>query len=143
MPSIKREGRVFPKWGFWVLVLIIIIIAVAYFWTGGFQKSYYAVYLRTGEIYFGQVTYFPRMAVVDPLILQLTGDESNPFSISRFKDSFWGPEEKIYLNGDNVVWKAKVSEDSNLMKALEDPDLISQNNAAASQGVNPDAMEGE
>lgn len=131
MPSLKKGEGMFSNWVFWAFVLLVVVVGGLYFWTDGFKKQYYAVYLRTGEIYFGQISYFPKLAINDPLILQLTGDKTNPFSISRFKDSFWGPEGKIYLGGDNVVWKAKVSEGSKLMEALKNPDLVSQSNMAA------------
>lgn len=132
MPSIKKGEGLLKNWFFW-LVIILVVLVGAYWWMGGFQKSYYAVYMQTGEIYFGQISYFPRMALVDPLVLQLTGDKNNPFSINRFKDSFWGPEGKVYLNSDLVVWKAKVGEGSKLMDVLKNPDLVTQNNQQQQQ----------
>ncbi|MFA5172784.1 MAG: hypothetical protein WC435_00035 [Candidatus Paceibacterota bacterium] len=133
MPSLKKGEGIFSNWIFWIFVLLAVVVGGLYFWMDGFRKQYYAVYLRTGEIYFGQISYFPRMAMNDPLILQLTGDKENPFSISRFKDSFWGPEGKIYLGGDNVVWKARIAEGSKMMEALKNPDLVTKSNTAAAE----------
>jgi len=102
-----------------IIVLVIAVIIVA--GVLSFKKTdggddYYAVYMTTGDIYFGKLDYFPRLALEDAYLLRLTSDEKNPIKIEKFSDSIWQPEDKVYLNDEQIVWKAKVNEKSQLLE---------------------------
>jgi len=119
-----------------VVVLVVVILAVAYIWIWG--GSYWGVYMNTGELYFGQMSNFPSLALTDVYLLQSTGDESNPFAINRFDKSMWKPVDKIYLNESNVVWKSKVAKDSQLLEFFANPDKFAQpagNSETAPQSI--------
>ncbi|MBI4993495.1 hypothetical protein HZC33_00845 [Candidatus Wolfebacteria bacterium] len=95
-----------------VVVLMIALVGVIYWQKNGFEDPYYAVYLNTGDLYFGHVNWFPRFSLSGAYLLQKTNDEKNPYNITKFGNAFWGPEDDLYLNYDNVVWKTRLKKDS-------------------------------
>ena len=105
-----------------VVVLIIALAGVVYwqkFGLGIFERPYYAVYLDTGDIYFGRLNYFPRLSLTDVWFLRRNAQDSqNPLSLSKFRDAFWGPEDRMELNYKNIVWMAKLKNDSEVIKVM-------------------------
>jgi len=99
-------------------ILVIVSAGVLYWQKGGFEKPYYAVYMSDGNIYFGKISTFPRFALIDVWFLQGT-DSAAGLTISRFSESVWGPSDKIYVNPDNIIWKTKLSENSQLLNRFE------------------------
>lgn len=117
-----------------ILLSIIIILAAAlvviiYWQKVGFNRPYWAVYLDTGDLYFGKLNKFPKFALSNVYLLQRNqDDQKNPFSVSKFENAFWAPENKIYLNEKNIVWKAKLKKDSQIVGFIESQQkLVSQN----------------
>ena len=106
-----------------VLLAVIIVGVVA--WNVFSGKSYYGVYLRTGDLYFGELVRFPSFGLKQVYLLQVNQQNAeNPISIQRFNRVFWGPEDFLKINKDEVVWTAKLSEESELAKVFTDnPDL--------------------
>lgn len=110
-----------------VIVLLIALGAVIYWQRGGFEKSYWAVYLDTGDLYFGKFNSFSGTSLSDVWLLQKNlQDDKNPLSLSQFKEAFWGPEDKIYLNDEKIVWKTKLKEDSKFVQSLKNPQAIQE-----------------
>lgn len=102
-----------------VVVLIIALAGVIYWQKGGFERPYYAVYLDTGDIYFGRLNYFPRLSMTNVWFLQRNAQDSqNPLSLSKFRDAFWGPEDRMELNYKDIVWMAKLKNDSEVLKYI-------------------------
>ena len=85
-------------------------LGVVLYWQKiGFEKPYYAVYLNTGDLYFGRLNYFSNSSLSDVYYIQRNPeDRQNPLSISKFENSFWKPEGKIYINDDMIVWKVRL-----------------------------------
>lgn len=99
-----------------VAVLSLTLVGIVYWQKVGFKKSYYAVYLETGDLYFGKLNKFPGLSLTDVHLLQRNPDDpQNPFTLQRFDQTFWQPENKIKLNPDKVVWTAKLKPGSELM----------------------------
>jgi hypothetical protein len=115
-----------------VLALILVgLIAKQVFW--GSTPSYYAVYLRTGELYFGKLSLFPSFKLTNVYLLQVNAQNSeNPVSIQKFSNVFWGPENYIKINKDEVVWYTKISPQSQLINFFEGKmnQSLGQNNQA-------------
>ncbi|MEK7162907.1 MAG: hypothetical protein AAB696_01320 [Patescibacteria group bacterium] len=110
-----------------VVILLVALGAIIYWQRGGFEKPYWAVYLNTGDLYFGKLNRFPKMSLSDVWLLQRNPqDTKNPLSLSKFKEVFWGPEDKLYLNDENIVWKAKLREDSQFVQSIKNPQNQSQ-----------------
>ena len=82
------------------------------------QKPYYAVYLRTGDLYFGHLgKFFSKYTLTNVYLLQR--DSSGNFSLQKFEQSAYQPEDKIVLNKDNIVWISKLQKESPLTSVLE------------------------
>lgn len=119
-----------------LVVLIAAIFVGAFFWwngTGG-KSAYTAVFLKTGDLYFGKLQRFPSYGLKQPYLLQINKDNpQNPVSLQSFKNVIWGPEDFININREEVVWTASIRSDSNLAKILDtNPDL-----SASQQQVPP------
>ncbi|MDI6820699.1 MAG: hypothetical protein QMD65_00775 [Patescibacteria group bacterium] len=119
-----------------ILLIIVIVLLVAlialFVWRWGFVKSppnYYALYLKTGELYFGRLVHFPRFGLKQVYMMQINNDNAQtPFSIQKFAKIFWGPEDYLRINRDEVVWMTRLSENSELAKVIAaNPDLMPQN----------------
>ena len=120
-----------------VAVLLVALGVVIYWQKVGFEKPYWAVYLDTGDLYFGKLNKFPRLSLSDVYFLQRNpDDQQNPLSMAKFSQAFWGPEDKIYLNEKSVVWKAKLREDSQVVQFIKNPQT-GQNQQPAQPLVQP------
>ncbi len=116
-----------------IIVLAAALVAIIYWQKVGFNKNYWAVYLDTGDLYFGKLNYFPKLSLSDAYLLQRNEqNQQNPFSVSKFSNAFWGPEDKIYINEDNIVWKTKLKDDSQIVNFIKNPQqaVSSQNSAS-------------
>lgn len=108
-----------------VIVLLIALGVVLYWQRGGFKESYWAVYLNTGDLYFGRLHKFPKLSLSDVWFIQRNSqDTQNPFSLVKFEQAFWGPEDKIYLNEKDIVWKAKLKESSQILQSIKSSPAI-------------------
>ncbi|MBI2591260.1 MAG: hypothetical protein HYW34_01115 [Candidatus Brennerbacteria bacterium] len=110
------------------LFLVVIVLLVGVLGFVGWQKlnaesPYYAVFLQTGDLYFGQLSrsFIPssRVDLKNVYILARTNDEKNPFSLQKFSDAFWGPSGQISLSRDKVVWINKLKSDSQVAGAIK------------------------
>jgi len=104
-----------------VVVILLLALAVVIYWQRvGFKKSYWAVYLNTGDLYFGELNRFPKLSLSNVWLIQRNpADSQNPLSLAKFEQAFWGPEDKIYLNEKNIVWKAKLKENSQILQSIK------------------------
>lgn len=105
-----------------VVVLLIVLAGVIYWQKGGFEKPYYAVYLSTGDIYFGQLSHSPKLTLSNVWFLQK--DANNPqagFSLAKFDKAFWGPQDEMILNEKDVVWMTELRSDSQILQAMNNP----------------------
>jgi hypothetical protein len=109
-----------------VVVLLLVIIGFVVWKEVGGKPSYAAVYLRTGDLYFGKLVRFPYFGLKQPYLLQVNRtNEQNPLSVQRFKNVFWGPEDFMKINREEVVWYTSLRSDSELAQVFEkNPDLI-------------------
>lgn len=83
-------------------------------------SKYSAVYLKTGDIYFGELSWFPSLKLKNPWFLQSAVDaDNNPqVSISKFSDAFWKPVGEIYLNKNEIVFWTRIRSDSQVIPLL-------------------------
>lgn len=116
-----------------VVVLVVALAGVLYWQKGGFDEKYSAVYLNTGDIYFGKLSRFPRMTLRDVWFLQKGSDAQQGFGLSKFEKAFWGPEDEMAINDKNVIWVTELKDDSEVVKAIKNPQAAAQVDAAAAQ----------
>ncbi len=111
-----------------IVVVLVLLIAGWGVWkiTSGSQFS--AVYLTTGELYFGKLVHFPNYGLKQVYTLQVnTQDQENPLSIQKFGDVFWGPEDFLKINRDRVIWSAGLDSEGQMAQFLEqNPNLLPQ-----------------
>jgi hypothetical protein len=95
----------------------LVAVAVLMWQRGDFSRSYSAVYLDTGDLYFGELSRFPYPSLSNVWYLQRDGQNQGN-TLSEFSKAAWGPEDKIKINRDRVVWTAKISDASQLIPYL-------------------------
>jgi len=106
-----------------VVVVLIIALAGVFYWQN-FKKSdsgYWAVYLSTGDMYIGKLSYFPRFHLSDVWFFQKTDDTKNPLSLTKFSQAFWGPGDDLYLSEKQIIWKNELSETSQVISYIKNP----------------------
>lgn len=111
-----------------LVVLLVIVLIGILLWQVLGSPAYYAVFLRTGDLYFGQLTRFPSFGLKNVYLLQVNQqDQQNPISIQRFTNIFWGPENRLKINRDEVVWITKLNPEGQLARVISaNPDLLPQ-----------------
>jgi len=106
-----------------ILIAIIALLAVYVFVFNKninfeLKRSYYAVYLRTGDLYFGHLCkFFSKYTLTNIYFLQR--DEKGELSLQKFEQSAYQPEDKMILNKENIVWFSKIKDESPLIPVLE------------------------
>lgn len=103
-----------------LVLLLILALGATVAWKQWFREQpFYAVYLRTGDLYFGRLTKFPSFSLRQVYLLQVNRENAeNPLSVQRFRDVFWGPEDEIELNREDVVWLTELRDDSQLVNLI-------------------------
>ena len=95
---------------------------------GSDSSPYSAVYLETGDIYFGKLKWFPSPHMERVTYYQNAVDEQNRPApgVAAFTGAFWKPIDKIYFNRKHIVFWTRLSKESQVAKAFDNPDLFSQ-----------------
>jgi len=102
-----------------VLVIVVVILGGMLFWQkGDLNGSYSAVYLKTGDLYFGKLSHFPSLTLSDVWFLQRSADGQS-VSVDSFQKSIWGPENTLRLNKDEIVWTVSISKDSKILPIIK------------------------
>ncbi len=121
-----------------LLLLIAIILIAASVWVGSrflsFREdpadpsAYSAVYLTSGDIYFGKLDLFPWPRLENVWVLQrsLTAQNQPQLTVVPFKSAFWGPVDKVYLSPLEILLWTHLRNDSQMARALSDPSLLNQ-----------------
>ncbi|MBI4239536.1 hypothetical protein HY620_00930 [Candidatus Uhrbacteria bacterium] len=129
MPSAPMNTYVEPKrrvsvWKVvFYLILAALVVWIAYAIWRGYEQSklYSVVYLRTGDIYVGKLSFFPKTILKDPYILSGTKDEKDPkknsFKLSPLRESVWNTK-RLTLNKDQIMFHGLLDKDSAAGKAL-------------------------
>jgi len=99
--------------------IVILLVTVAVFATGVLsqEKTYSAVYMETGDLYFGELHKFPSLYLTNVWYLQ--GGAGAGVTVSQLTESLWGPTDKIRLNRDKIVWTTTIASTSQLIDILK------------------------
>ncbi len=109
-----------------VVIVLLVALAAILAWQFYFKTpTYYAVYLRTGDLYFGELTTFPYFGLNHVYMIQVNSQNAqNPVSIQKFTNIFWGPQDTLRLNKDDVVWYTPLDPKGQLAQLIaSNPDL--------------------
>jgi len=125
-----------------VLLVVLVVLLVRQYFVKG--PSYYAVYLRTGDLYFGELSTFPSFVLKNVYLLQVNAqNQQNPINIQKFANVFWGPEDYLKINKDEVVWYTKLSPDGQLAKLIKNnPNLMPTNQLPSAPNQQQPAPQG-
>lgn len=124
--------KIHKKLGFVLIGFVAIVGIIVFFSKSGLSLGntedgdYAAVYMTSGDIYFGKLERFPRMALANAYTLQRTDNKNTPFNLVRFGDAFWGPKSTIELSEQNVLWVAELSENSPVLKSIKEQEVATQ-----------------
>lgn len=114
--------------------LIVIVLIAAGVWIGyklagsraDGDSGYSAVYLSTGDIYFGKLSWFPHLRLENAWHLERTVDSANQprFGVIPMESTAWGASGTLYLNPKEVVFWTSVRKDSDVFSALRNPEAF-------------------
>lgn len=92
-------------------------------------SRYSAVYLSSGDIYFGELSLFPKAKIKNPWLIQQTTNAQNQpeLSIVPLSGAFWGPSKTVYLNTEQIVFWTRLRKDSQIAQYLSNPSEFSGN----------------
>jgi len=90
-----------------------ITTAVLYF----VHRPYMAVYLATGDVYFGRTSLFPRVVIHNPWFLQRA--EDGTLSLESFSNAIWMPQGGMKINRDQIVFMSRLSSASSVIAVIE------------------------
>lgn len=116
------------------LIVLIAVLVVVGIWVGSIiggskgegPSGYTAVFLTSGDIYFGKLSWFPWPKLTSAWFIQRGVDEQNrpQLAIAPFNSVFWGPVGDIYLNPKEVLFWAPVKASSQVAKAIDNPSSV-------------------
>ena len=103
------------------IILLTILVYISFInKAGSIKNPYYAVYLQTGDMYFGKLSRFPKLSLTDVWFLQRNiQDEQGGFELIKFSNAMFGPTDKMEINRENVVWISKLRDDSQVVNYIQ------------------------
>ncbi len=124
-----------PKKLIIILAVAVVVVLGAGIWLGvkflGSKdptgpSEYSAVYLSTGDIYFGKLSWFPWLRMKNVWFLQSSVNQQNQpqLGLSALKNAFWGPVDEIYLNSKQVIFWTSLRNNSQLVQAFTNPSAL-------------------
>lgn len=109
-----------------VLLLAVVLLAIvlgAILWMPSiFGSSYYAVYLTSGDLYFGKMAWYSPRILTDVRVIQQQKDEKEQpvLSLVDFSKSVvWGPAGDLRLNEKSILWTSKLTDESQVVKLIK------------------------
>ncbi len=102
------------------IILLVILIYLSFIdKTKVIKNPYYAVYLKTGDMYFGTISRFPKFVLSEVWFLQGNSGELGDYNLHRFQEAIFGPVDKMEINKDNIVWISKLRDDSKIVSVIQ------------------------
>lgn len=86
-------------------------------------SPYSAVYLSSGDIYFGRFFSWPSPHMTDVWYLSRTqgADNQTQVSVQPMKAVFWGPGNEIDLNANDIIFSTRLMNNSQVVQIMENP----------------------
>ena len=126
-----------------VVAVILLGVMVCIMWRINRGSDFYAVYLQTGDVYFGRLSRLP-FGLSQVYTLQVNPQNQQvPINIQKFTNVFWGPSDFMKINREQVVWVTKLNPKSQLVELLKNnPNLTPSEGVPANlpQEVAPSAQ---
>ncbi len=133
-PEEQKKGV--NAWIWVIIILILIIAAVIWYAKGQGQGTppenaqiatgdYQAVFLDNGQVYFGKlkISKSEFFSLTDVFYLQ-TGaiglDQTSNLSLTKLGNEAHGPEDKMEINKEHILFVEDMKSDSKVVKAIQD-----------------------
>jgi len=125
----KKKGNLW----LWIIIVFVLIVAGVIWWykTPRLQDSmtlsgiYQSVFLDNGQVYFGKLKESGDdfYELTDVFYLQ-TGsagiDQASNLSLAKLGSEAHGPEDKMQINKDHVLFIEDMKSESKVVKAIQD-----------------------
>lgn len=128
-------------------IIVVLLLIGAGVWVGvtvmGNNSSavslspYSAVYLSTGDIYFGKLSWTPSPHMDDAWFLQRGTDaKGNPtVGVYPFNQVAWGPSNTVYFNSQQIIFWTRLSATSSIAQLIANPAAATAAQQGASTGT--------
>ena len=106
-----------------IVVLVVLVVLVAVILNRYVPKNnqYSVVYVSTGEVYVGKLSFFPDFELKDSYLLQVTKDANDPtknsFKLQPINQALWAPQVMHFIK-DNVIFYGPLMSNSAIAKKL-------------------------
>lgn len=109
-----------------ILALTIVILLLAILKLQGilkFERGYQVVVLKTGEVYFGKLSFFPSPHLEDAWFVrqepaQKEGEEPN-LMLYPVSQLYFTPKNVIYFPKESISWWANLSEEGRVLNLIK------------------------
>lgn len=122
-----------------IVIVLILLIAGWGIWklTSNSNSKFSAVYMTTGDLYFGKLVRFPSFGMKQVYTLQVNAqNQENPLSVQKFSNVFWGPGDFLKINRDQVIWMTSLNDLGQMSQLLtNNPELLPTQQQAPAQGT--------
>lgn len=98
---------------FAVFFLLMIFAVCLMNWQS--RNSLSVVYMSTGEVYVGNLSYFPKLVLTNAYQFQAGSDGS--YQLVPVSEALWAPKA-MYLNPEQVIFSGPVEESSKVVQAI-------------------------
>jgi hypothetical protein len=131
-----------------LIVIVVVLLVGVGVWVGvsminGGNSSqsalspYSAVYLSTGDIYFGKLSWSPSPHMADAWFLQRGTDAKGNATVGvyPFSQVAWGPSDTVYFNSSQIIFWTRLNGTSSIAQLIANPAAATaqQQSAAAAQ----------
>ncbi len=131
------EVKITAKKLLWTVVIVLVIAGVAaWAWIAVVVAThspdgpspYSAVYLTSGDVYFGKLSWFPEPHMTDVWYLNrsMGANGQSQVSVTPLNGVFWGPVNDITFNPQQILFWTSLSNSSKLVADMENPSLAQQ-----------------
>lgn len=140
------------KKNFWFFLALVAIVIGLGVWAGivltgkwmerpAGASPYAAVYMSSGDIYYGKLSWNPAPHLTDVWYLQKTNGENGnfQFAVVPMTGVFWEPSDEITLNPQQIIFWTYLSVGSPVVQAIENPALFERHNASQQSSTPPTA----
>ncbi len=130
-----------------LIVIVVVLLVAAGVWAGvavvagrssqSTLSPYSAVYLSTGDIYFGELDWSPSPHMEDAWFLQRGTDAKGNATVGvyPFNQVAWGPSSEVYFNSSQIIFWTRLNATSSIAQLIANPSAATaqQQSAAAAQ----------
>jgi len=121
----KKDKHQVAGVGVIVFSIVVVVFMISFYllsYSGiNTEGKLKGVVLDNGDLYFGRLSYFPRLTLHDAYTIQAIFDAEAPdqtgYQVVPLENSIWSPN-KIFLNHDKIVFTGDVGEDSQVMQII-------------------------